>query len=103
MGTRAACWRSMSTKRARLLIVDDDSSLEAVYRDALSQLGVSQADFETTAEAALKRINNESFDALVAAIHPPALDGIELLRLIRESDPQLPAVLVADRPSIDSA
>jgi DNA-binding NtrC family response regulator len=90
-------------EHARVLIADGDAGLRNVYREALESLGPCELVFEASQAAAAARLAAESFDVLVAAIHPPELDGVELLQAARETDPLLPAVLVTDMPTVTSA
>lgn len=90
-------------KKARVLIVDDDPSLQDAYRGALETKVPCDLAFDSTAAAAQDRLKSEAFDALVVAIHPPDLDGIALLRATRETDSNLPVVMVTDSPTVESA
>jgi two-component system response regulator HydG len=90
-------------KQARVLVVDDDPEAGDSYNAAIGAIEGCEVVFETDAAAALRRVEQESFDVLVAAIHPPTLDGVELLRRARSFDPALPAVLVAATPTVESA
>jgi DNA-binding NtrC family response regulator len=89
-------------KSARLLVVDD-STRHDTYRSALASIESCETVFESTAEAALRRLGAESFDLLIAATGSPHLDGIDLVRQARQNDAALPAILVADAPTVASA
>ena len=66
----------------RILVVDDESQLRRVLRSTLSALGFVVADAET-GEAALEKLNQESFDLVLLDINMPGLSGLEVCRAIR--------------------
>ena len=72
----------------RLLVVDDD---EAVA-EGLS-LALSEAGYETSVapggQAALDALGSQTFDAVLLDIKMPDVDGLEVLRRIRNGDPDL--------------
>lgn len=82
------------TERTRVLCVDDDPDL--LERTA-SRLERADDGFEvvteTSAEAGLERIDETRLDCVVSDYPLPGLDGIEFLRRVRSSAPNLPFVL----------
>ena len=77
----------------RILVIDDDASLREVVRFILSEAGHEVATAES-GEAGLKRLP-EGFDLVVTDVKMPKMDGIEVLRRIREDpDPLTPPVIV---------
>ena len=65
-------------KTARLLIVDSSAATDALYRQALSELGNVELVFERDTAAALRRLEEQSFNLLVAAHDPPRVDALAL-------------------------
>jgi DNA-binding response OmpR family regulator len=43
---------------------------------------------------ALQRLGEKSYDLLISDIYMPNMDGIQLLRMMRESEVMIPAVIV---------
>jgi len=82
-------------KDARVLIVDDDPALLEALSEAL-QLRVRGLRVETadSAFSALDRVSACDFDAIVADIKMPGMDGLELLGRIREVRPETPTLLI---------
>lgn len=52
---------------------------------------------------AIERFDGRRFDAVVSDVAMPDLDGIALLRAVRERDLDVPVILVTGSPSVDSA
>src|SRR5438477_10442717 len=82
-------------KAASVLIVDDDTALLEALSEAL-QLRMPNLAVETSdsAPAALELISRTDYDAIVADIKMPVMDGLELLVRIRELRPDTPTVLI---------
>jgi two-component system C4-dicarboxylate transport response regulator DctD len=85
-----------------VLIVDDD----AVNRDLLAQQLAGLSDTLVAAEdgkAALENLPRDFAGAVVTDLKMPRMDGLELLRLVRERDPELPIIIVTGHGDIAMA
>lgn len=85
--------------RPRLLLVDDDreglTALTELLSDALDVVAVD----DSTRAAELVR--TQPFDAVVSDVWMPGLDGLALLRLLREDSLQrVPCILVSARATL---
>ncbi|MFH1845568.1 MAG: sigma-54 dependent transcriptional regulator, partial [bacterium] len=86
----------------KILIVDDDESM-CQY---LSILLVKERHEVTTVNSgleALELLQQGSFDVVMTDIQMPQLDGIELLRRIKELDPTIPVIMMTAYASEQSA
>ncbi len=85
---------------ANLLIVEDDELL----RDGLSDL-LTQAGHQTTAapdgEAALAQLIHTLFDGVVLDLGLPKVDGMTVLRLLRERHPAMPVLILTARDGVE--
>ena len=78
-----------------VLIVDDDQALLQALPQALRlQLGGVTVDTADSAAAALDRIAKRDYDAIVADIKMPGMDGLELLTEIRARWPDTPTMMI---------
>ena len=88
----------------RVLLVDDDPSLADLMAN---QLGDLHEEFsirvETDPNDALGAIENGDFDCIVSDHHMPQMTGLELLRYVREMNPDLPFILFTARGSEEIA
>jgi EAL domain-containing protein (putative c-di-GMP-specific phosphodiesterase class I) len=91
-----------STFRARILLVDDEP---LVLRAYAAMLASRQNDVTTAASGveALEVLRRTCFDVIVSDIAMPSLDGIELLRKVREVDLDVPVILMTGGPSVETA
>ena len=93
------CWYSVPRKIA-LLHVDDDPSFADLTATALERQD-DRFTVETVADAdeALTRLASRLPDCIVSDYNMPGMDGIELLRAVREEHPDLPFILFTGRGS----
>jgi signal transduction histidine kinase len=77
------------------LIVDDDAGLLQALSEMLD-LRLPSLTVETaeSAASALKHLADNEYDAIVADIKMPGMDGIQLLNRIRELCPDTPTLLI---------
>jgi DNA-binding NtrC family response regulator len=77
----------------KLLVVDDESNLRLVVQKELARQG---HDVETASdgEAAWEILEHADFDVLLCDINMPRLDGIGLLRRLREKSENPPEVIM---------
>jgi DNA-binding NtrC family response regulator len=86
----------------RLLIVEDEETLCDSLQRVLSRDGYD-VDAATSAESALKNIEETAYDLIITDIILPGIDGIELLRRIRERVPEQIVIIVTAYASIETA
>ncbi|MEO8901645.1 MAG: EAL domain-containing protein [Polyangiaceae bacterium] len=88
--------------KASVLVVDDDPDvLRGVVR-LLQSKGYSVTPASNGADAA-RSLVGRSFDVIISDIKMPGMDGIQLLREVREHDLHVPVVLVTGEPAVSTA
>jgi FixJ family two-component response regulator len=89
---------------ARVLVVDDDltllEALPELMRLRIKSLSVDTCDM---AEAALDRITTTDYDAIVADLRMPGMDGLELLGKVKTLRPDTPTLLITGHGDYDLA
>jgi len=86
----------------RLLIVDDD----AVFREELATLLVDWGHYVEVASSggkAIERLEATEFDAVFSDVRMPRMNGIELLRQIRERWPRVLVVMITGYATVETA
>ena len=88
----------------RILIADD----HAIVRAGLRQFIADQVDMEVTAEAAsgsetVSAVRAADFDVVLLDISMPQKNGIDCLRVIRQTKPTLPVLVLSGYPEADYA
>jgi EAL domain-containing protein (putative c-di-GMP-specific phosphodiesterase class I) len=86
----------------RLLLVDDDAT---VLRSTSRLLRARGYDVTTADNGpdAVRAVDLRHFDVILSDIDMPGMDGIQLLREVREHDLHVPVVLVTGVPAISTA
>jgi EAL domain-containing protein (putative c-di-GMP-specific phosphodiesterase class I) len=88
--------------RGLILLVDDEPSIARAYARTLGVAGFSVVTATDGREAAAAA-RDQNFDVIVSDIAMPEMNGLELLRAVREHDLDVPFVLMTGGPAIDSA
>jgi DNA-binding NtrC family response regulator len=89
--------------RMRVLVVDDEAGMLEVCEDLLREIDCARVVTESDALRATRLLVAESWDLLITDLKMPDLDGIQLLRLAREQDPELPVLILTAFPSVETA
>ena len=86
----------------RILIIDDEDSI----RDYLSMM-LEREGYEVSAsesgKKALKLNTKKAYDVVITDIQLPGMTGLEILTALRESDPELPVIIITGHASQESA
>jgi signal transduction histidine kinase/ActR/RegA family two-component response regulator len=86
----------------RLLVVDDDRDICDLLRDRLESDGF-QVFTATDGRAALRMLETTSIDGMLLDIALPDLDGFDVLRKVRATQPTLPVVMMTAVEALDRA
>jgi DNA-binding response OmpR family regulator len=79
---------------ARILVVDDERFFREAIRDALTRAGFACVLAEGGAEA-LERAESEDVGVVVLDIQMPGMNGIEVLRRLRETRPLVRVIILS--------
>jgi two-component system C4-dicarboxylate transport response regulator DctD len=83
-------------------LVDDDRDFRAAAAQTLELAGFEVRQFASAAEAL--QVVDESFEGIVISdIRMPQIDGLQLYRMLRERDPELPVILITGHGDIEMA
>ncbi len=88
--------------RPAILVVDDD---EAYMRACVRMLQVWDYDVEqaTSSEAALQMASERAFDVILTDINLPGASGLDVLRVVRSRDKDVPVILMTGGPELETA
>lgn len=79
----------------QILIVDDDVALlQALPHMIALRIHGVQVDTAASAQAAIERVQESDYDAIVSDIKMPGMDGLELLAKIQHLRPEIPTLLI---------
>ncbi len=76
----------------KLLVVDDDFNIQRLYKEELEEEGY-EVTIASTGKEALEIFERENFDVITLDILMPDIDGISLLRKMKEKRPNIPIIM----------
>lgn len=89
-------------KQKKILIVED----EKVIREFLSKLLVSlnyQVDSACDGLEAIKKIEKNEYSIILSDVKMPNMDGVELLKKVKEINKKIEVILITGFPNIEDA
>jgi two-component system, response regulator, stage 0 sporulation protein F len=76
----------------KILLVDDEESIHLLYREELEEDGY-EVYSALSGEEALEKLSIISPDLVILDINMPGINGIDVLRRMKEIHPHLPVIL----------
>jgi len=88
--------------KARVLIVDDEFHVARGAAMVLSQAGY-ECETCPNVEAALKVLEHQGADVIIADMRMPGMDGMDLLKKVHSKNPDMAVVISVPLPAAESA
>jgi DNA-binding NtrC family response regulator len=88
--------------QARVLVVDDEQVILTVVGNLLRDEGY-EVELVLCGKEALERLDAQYFDLMIVDKNLPDMSGLDLLRKIRQSQPEMESVLITGYGSLESA
>ena len=92
----------MSDERGCIIVADDEEALRRALTRKLEKVGHTVHQASTGAEA-LALVETHAVDVVLTDITMPDMDGISLLRQVRDRKPDVPVLLMTGAPHVDTA
>ncbi len=89
-------------KHARILIVDDDETIRITMKAILEDEGYI-VDLAASGKEAVQKTNETVYNLALLDIRLPDMEGVELLKLMKETVPRTRKIMVTGYPSIQNA
>lgn len=86
----------------KILIIDDEAALRETLEALLSLEGYT-VDTAPTGEAGLDKIDHHAYDLVLLDLALPGKDGLEILPILRERQPNLPVIMITAYGTVDNA
>jgi EAL domain-containing protein (putative c-di-GMP-specific phosphodiesterase class I) len=93
----------VDSERMRVLVVDDDDGVRRALTRVLRGSGYEVVVAHDGMEAVGTLSSNPPFDLIMSDIQMPGTNGIELLRIVRAHDLDVPVVLMTGYPTVETA
>lgn len=89
-------------KLGRVLVVDDEENIREVLSNYLESMNYDVISAEDGQDA-LSKYKKGEFDLIISDLLMPNIDGLELLRRVRELDKEVIFLMITGYPSIETA
>ena len=86
----------------KILIVDDETEMRIALETTLKREGYDLTLAENGKQA-LERLNENTFDLLLTDVKMPKMNGIELLKILKQQSPKTAAIMMTAYGDIDNA
>ncbi len=83
--------------KKRVLIVDDEEGIRLLYKEELEEEGCD-VELASSGEEALEKLESDNIDLVLLDIKMPGMDGVEVLRKVKERWKELPVILCTAYP-----
>jgi EAL domain-containing protein (putative c-di-GMP-specific phosphodiesterase class I) len=93
---------STGPRPPRVLVADDDATVARSLQRVLGAAGF-EVIVVPDGNAAVEELKTRSFEVVLSDIHMPGTNGVDLLRLVRAYDLDVPVILMTGEPEVDTA
>lgn len=87
---------------SNILIIDDEKAIRKTLSEILSYEGY-KIEEAGDGEEGLRKFREKSYDVVLCDIKMPKLDGIEFLDKSRETNPDVPVIMISGHGTIETA
>src|SRR5215210_7166765 len=87
---------------SNILIIDDEKAIRKTLGEILSYEGY-KIDEASDGEEGLKKFREKIYDVVLCDIKMPKIDGIEFLEKSRESNTDIPIIMISGHGTIETA
>ncbi|ACS79199.1 MULTISPECIES: response regulator [Maridesulfovibrio] len=84
----------------KVLLVDDEKEFVEGLAERMELRGMNVTAC-TNPQEALDKVDSETFDAIVLDLQMPGIDGIEALKHIRKSRPEMQVILLSGHATVE--
>ncbi len=88
--------------KARVLLIEDDTSIAAALQKELASEGYEVA-LAHRGDTGLTQASSENFDAVVTDLKMPGLSGLEVVEQLHRNKPKLPIILITAHGTTETA
>jgi len=88
--------------QANILVIDDEESMRDSCRQTLARNG-NRVEVAEDGSKGLSMLEGESFDLVILDLKMPGLSGMEVLKKIRQYDPEAVVIVITGYATVESA
>ena len=96
----ACLYRNPVRTEAKILVIDDDDTICSLFKDTLEETGYTVTTVNESSKG-LELVKSQDYDLVFLDLKMPGMDGAELFRHIRATNPKLPVTIITGYPDSD--
>ena len=89
-------------KNANILVVDDEESMRDTCLQTLSRKGYN-VDTAEDGSIGIDMLKEKSYDVVILDLKMPGLNGLEVLKIIKQDNPDIVVIVITGHATIESA
>jgi len=90
------------SRRANILVIDDEAAMRDSCQQTLSRDG-NRVEVAEDGSRGLSMLERESFDLVILDLKMPGLSGMDVLKKIKEGDPEAMVIVITGYATVESA
>ena len=87
----------------KILVVDDEAPIREMLQRGLTQIGGYSVEVAQNGQEAIEKFEKDIFDLILTDLKMPEMDGLELLKLIKGTRPEVIVIMMTAYGSIETA
>ena len=87
----------------KILVVDDEAPIREMLQKSLGQMAGYSVEVAQNGVEAIEKIEKDIFDLVLTDLMMPGMTGMELLKLIKGTRPDMPVIMMTAYGSIETA
>jgi DNA-binding NtrC family response regulator len=96
-------FREMFMESMKILVVDDEALIRDMIKRGLSQMGGFSVEVAQSGPEAIEKMEKDVFDLVLTDLKMPEMDGLELLKTIKGTRPDIMVIMMTAHGSIETA
>lgn len=96
------CFPATSQQQAKILIMEDEVNVAKGLQLVLGEAGF-EVDWAETGQQALELCRRQPYDLMLADLLLPDLDGLEVIKTVRQQWPKTGIIVITAYPTVASA
>jgi DNA-binding NtrC family response regulator len=84
----------------KVLLIDDEKDFLEIMSERMKTREIDVTTAESAVEA-LKKVEEESYDAIILDLQMPEMDGLEALKILKSKKPELQIILLTGHATVE--
>src|SRR4030067_2800989 len=95
--------KELSMESIKILVVDDEAPIREMIKKGLSLMGGFSVEVAQNGAEAIEKIEKDVFDLVLTDLMMPEMNGLELLKTVKGTRPEVMVILMTAYGSIEQA